>query len=135
MRARSGRPYSANYALGSGDREYVPFAETLESDSPFWADKAYDLKAAIEIKIGFRAFKQIADRVYPGEAIQQKTWREIAAAWEHVYHLVMDGERDLDRLVAAGLDLPEEECGCVLPEQSCSVCRASARKVFGHAED
>ena len=28
-------------------------------------------------------------------------------------------------------DLIFEECACVLPEQSCSVCRAVARNVYG----
>jgi len=135
MRATSGRPYSANYVLGSGDREFVHLSETLDPEGPYWMDLAYDLKNAIEGRLGFEVFHQVADRVFPGEAIQQKTWKEIAEAWRRVLGLAQDGVADLDRLVSAGLGMPEDECGCVLPEQSCSVCRASARKVFGHAKD
>lgn len=29
---------------------------------------------------------------------------------------------------------PEPECGCVLPEQSCPVCREAARKVYSQDE-
>ena len=28
-----------------------------------------------------------------------------------------------------------EECGCVLPEQSCPVCRRAARRVYGNEDE
>lgn len=32
-------------------------------------------------------------------------------------------------------DLTFDDCGCVLPEHSCSVCRATARKVYGDGDE
>lgn len=135
MSTASGRPYSANYILGSGNREYVHISETLDPDGAYWMDLAYDLKNAIEGRLTFPLFHKIADRVFPGEAIQQKTWKEITEIWQRVYRLAQDGITDLDQLVAAGLDMPDAECSCVLPEQSCPVCRASARKAYRRVED
>jgi len=131
MRTASGRPYSINYVMGYGDRPLVPLRDTLDPDAGHWCERAIALKDAIEIKIGFDAFHAVTDRIFPGETIQEKTWKEIGDAWERIYRAIRAGVTDAEWLVYYGLNMPEPECGCVLPEQSCSVCR----KVNHRAED
>ncbi len=132
MRATSGRPYSVNYLLGQTGLIHV--GDTLDPDADYWSERAIALKDGIEIKIGFPAFHAVVDRIFPGETIQEKTWKEIRDAWERVYRAIKGGITDPERLVYYGLDMPEPECSCVLPEQSCPVCRESARKVWSDAE-
>ena len=123
MRTASGRPYSVNYILGAGG--FVQVRDALDSDSEVWYERAAGLKDAIEIKVGFAVFHATADLIFPGETIQGKTWKEIGDAWERVYQAVRSGISDPERLVYYGLDMPEPECNCFLPEQSCGVCRAN----------
>ena len=124
----SGRPYSVHYILGPDG--FVPNEEYLDSDSHYWEERAIALKDAISIKIGFDAFRATADQVFPGETIQSKTWKDIGDAWERIYRAVRRGITDPDRLAYYGLDMPEPECTCVLPEQSCPVCWGRSKSKY-----
>lgn len=50
----------------------------------------------------------------------------------HSHYTGPEGIKDVDALIEELLEAGAE-CGCVLPKQSCPVCRLAARKAYGDA--
>lgn len=127
--------YTVNYPAIGADGHPAHISEVANPESLYWQAEAESYSTWLSLKLGVKDCKDLLDRVFPGESIQDRTWKEIADAHRRAFRAVQDGERDLDQLARIALDMPEPECNCVLPEQSCPVCRASARKVWSNAED
>ena len=127
--------YTVNYPAIDANGHPAHISEVANPESLYWQAEAETYSAWLSLKLGVEDCKALLERVFPGESIQDRTWKEIADGHRRAYRAAQDGERDLDKLARIALDMPEPECDCVLPEQTCPVCQASARKVWNHAED
>lgn len=128
--------YTVNYPAIGQDGRPAHVSEVANPESLYWQAEAETYSTWLSLKLGEVDCKALLERIFPGESIQDKTWKEIADAHRRAFRAVQeDVERDLDKLARIALGMPEPECNCVLPEQTCPVCRESARKVWNHAED
>lgn len=125
--------YTVNYPAIGANGQPAHISEVANPESLYWQAEAETYSTWLSLKLGEVDCKALLERIFPGESIQDKTWKEIADAHRRAFRAVADGERDLDQLARIALDMPAEECSCVLPEQSCPVCRESARKVWSDA--
>ena len=104
-------------------------ANDFPADSLFWKQAARGSADALAAVVGGERYATWADLVWPGETIQTFSWRSIAEMNEAAIRLAMSGQHDLTSLARAALAQHYGECGCVLPEQSCPVCRVSGAEM------
>lgn len=104
-------------------------ANDFPPDSKFWMQCAKTAAADLRGLVGDEQYAVWAELVWPGATIDALSWRSIAEMNEAALALADKGERNLETLARAALAQHYGECGCVLPEQSCPVCRETSAEM------
>jgi hypothetical protein len=67
--------------------------ELLDPDSYHWKNKANNWRFALIELMGEAAFLEWADRLFPGDSIENATWQEIAELYEAKLHVIQGDDR------------------------------------------
>ena len=100
----------------------VLISEHADPDSYHWQTSALDMKHWLILKMGADAFDVWADRLFPGDSIEQATWKEIFDLYDKKFRVYQAQDRELN------------ECSCLpdLPDGRsrghCLVCEADSRE-------
>ena len=80
----------------------VPYSELANPDSYHWNSEAESWIGFLRVLVGHHPCALWRERIVKSDMIQ--TWKDLARAAERAFRAAQGGERDLDELVAAGLD-------------------------------
>ena len=72
----------------------VKIAEFNDPDSYHWQSRALDMKHWLELKMGAEEFEAWAERLFPGDSIDQTTWKEIHELYEAKFRVIQIAERE-----------------------------------------
>ena len=98
----------------------VKIAEFNDPDSYHWQHRTQDMKHWLILKMGKDQFLEWADRLFPGNSIEEATWKEIFDLYEAKFRVIQGEEREA------------MECSC-LPDsvEACPACKADSAKRHG----
>ena len=92
----------------------IPNLEYGNPDSYYWQTRTHNMKFWLIENMGQEAFIEWENQLFPDEAIEQSSWKEIFECYEVKFRKC----QEINRL--------KDSCNCVLPEQSCWACAALA---------
>ena len=72
----------------------VPNAEFEDPDSYHWQTRALDMTFLLIQKMGEQEFEVWAERLFPGDVIDQTTWKEIFDLYEAKFRVFQAEERE-----------------------------------------
>ena len=97
----------------------VKIQEFNDPDSYHWQQRTLDMKYWLIAKMGKIDFAAWADRLFPGDSIEEATWKEIFDLYEAKFRVIQGEER-------------EEGCTC-RPDsvEACPACKADSKRRHG----
>ena len=75
----------------------VKIAEYQDPDSYYWQNRTKDIKHWLILKMGENQFLEWADRLFPGDSIDDATWKEIFELYEAKFRVIQGEEREAER--------------------------------------
>ncbi len=109
-------PLSTFYSLNYIGWPPVKIVEYNDPDSLHWENRTQEIKHMLILKMGEDAFLEWADRLFPGDSIDEATWKEIFDLYEVKFRVC------------------QAECTCLpdLPDGRsrghCLVCEADSQR-------
>ena len=103
----------------------VLIAEYNNPDSYHWQIRTQEMKQLLILKMGGGAFLEWADRLFPGDTIDEATWKEIFDLYEAKFRVVQGEEREAVEC-SCKPELPDGRCFPL-----CPACKADSARRHG----
>lgn len=87
-------------------------AERANPDSIYWEYESKASQATLEAMIGEKAYEAWAELVWPGDVIDECTWKDINRATTAAVNEAMQGQRDINVLADAARYPTQSVPGC-----------------------
>jgi len=101
----------------------VKIAEFENPDSYHWQQRTLDMKYWLIAKMGKTEFAAWADRLFPGDSIDDATWKEIFDLYEAKFRVIQGEEREAIEC-SCKPDLPDGRCFPLCPACKADIDRA-----------